>query len=194
MHVTNILSSHYPGAFVQQLLDHFCQGLKKAGCSYTTIDLYQRAYDPVMRGDDFNQFFDKPIPEETREYQDTVKKSQVLTFFYPVWWNDMPAVMKGWIDRVFTKGFAYNYGEEGHCGMLPVSRVLLICTLGNREQDLAPGLENAMRAKERDGVFGYCGVPKVDHHFLYEVDNKEKCRGYLSSMTSLGEQLAKGEG
>jgi NAD(P)H dehydrogenase (quinone) len=190
MQVTNVLSSHYPGAFVQVLHDHFTKGLKEAGHNAVTIDLYARAYDPVMRGDDFNQFFDKPVPEETLAYQGMVEKSQVLAFFYPVWWNDMPAIMKGWIDRVFTKGFAYDYGNDGHRGMLPVERIILVCTLGNKADDIAQGLEDAMRAKERDGVFGYCGVPRVDHHFLYDVDNKENRDTYLSDMETLGRDLA----
>ena len=108
MHVVNLLSSHYSGSFVQALHDQFCEGLSSSGHSFSTIDLYTEKFNPVMRDTDFNQFFGKELPQELVEIHKLLAKTDVLACFYPVWWNDMPAIMKGWIDRVFTKGFAYD--------------------------------------------------------------------------------------
>ncbi len=189
MKVTNILSSHYPGSFNQALLDAFVEGLQEAGHEHATVDLYGSNYDPVMKGDDFNQFFGKPLPEDTVSTHELLKSSDVVTFFYPVWWNDMPAIMKGWIDRIFTKGFAYEVTPEGQKGILPFQKVILACTLGNTKEAMHPSLEQAMRDKESQGVFGYCGVQEVDHHFFYDVDNKSLRDLYLATIRDLGRQL-----
>lgn len=189
MKVTNILSSHYPGSFNQALLDAFVEGLEEAGVEHATIDLYGKNYDPVMKGDDFNQFFGKPLPEETAQTHELLRESDVVTFFYPVWWNDMPAIMKGWVDRIFTKGFAYAVTDEGQKGILPFKKVLLVCTLGNKAEGMHESLEQAMRDKEKHGVFGYCGVEEVEHHFFYDVDNKSLREDYLARARKLAEGL-----
>ena len=189
MKVTNILSSHYPGSFNQALLDAFIEGLEDAGSEHTTIDLYGTHYEPVMKGDDFNQFFGKPLPEETVASQQLLSESDVVTFFYPVWWNDMPAIMKGWVDRTFTKGFAYEVTDGSQKGVLPFKKVLLACTLGNTKEGMHPSLEQAMRDKEQHGVFGYCGVEEVEHHFFYDVDNKSLRDDYLAKVRELGRNL-----
>lgn len=176
MKVTNVLSSHYPGAFTQVLLDTFNQALEEAGHEQVSFDLYGLRFDPVMSGDDFNQFFGKPIPDEILAFQKRLRESEVMVFFYPVWWNDMPAIMKGWIDRVFTKGFAYRVEDGKTLGCLPLRKVVLVCTLGNKKENVAAELEQAMRIKEKQGVFGYCGVAEVAHLFLYEVDGSPEVR------------------
>lgn len=189
MNVINVLSSHYDGSFVQALHTAFCAGLDDAGHQHETVDLYKAAFNPVMQGDDFNQFFGKELPEDVVRMHALLAKADVLTFFYPVWWNDMPAIMKGWVDRMFTKGFAYDYSSAGAWGTLPVKKVILICTLGNPRTQEGEVLENAMRVKEANGVFGYCGVDQVDHHFLYEVDNKALRETYLKQSQDLGREL-----
>ena len=192
MHVTNVLSSHYNASFNQALLDAFVEGLEAAGHTYQNIDLYGMKFDPVMNGDDFNQFFGKPLPEEIVGFQDMLRNSDVVSFIYPVWWNDMPAVMKGWIDRVFAKDFAYQITDNGTIGCLPFKKAVLICTLGNKPEELHPSLEDAMRNKEAHGVFGYGGVDQVDHHFLYDVYNKELCAQYVEKVRELGKNLEVG--
>lgn len=191
MIVTHVLSSHYPGSFNMQLLRRFDETLCRLGAETWTYDLYGMNFDPVMRGEDFNPFFGTPPPREIQLIQQQIAKSSALTFFYPVWWNDYPAILKGWIDRVFSKGFAYDLTEGGYEGRLKLRKVLLVCTLGNeREEVVDTGLEEAMRLKEARGVFGYCGVECVEHHFLYSVYRDEATRtGYLEKMERLAHGL-----
>ena len=190
MHVTNVLSSHYDGSFTSKLLSSFKEGLKTAGHGETTFDLYGDGFDPVMKGDDFNQFFDKPLTPELVQIHDVMRQSEALTMFYPVWWNDMPAIIKGWIDRVFSKGFAYDVVDGQKQGLLTINKVILVCTLGNKKEDVDDRLEESMRIKEELGVFKYCGIPEVEHHFLYDVDGGgEIRRRYCDQIQALGASL-----
>ena len=192
MKVLNILSSHYDQAFNNVLMDSFNTSLEENGHTQETLDLYKQEFNPVMHGEDFNQFMNKDMPQEILDLQQKVKDADVITFFYPVWWNDMPAIMKGWIDRVFSKGFAYDYGKDGQSGLLThVKKVILVCTLGNsKEEVVASGLENAMKTKEEAGVFKYSGVQEVEHHFLYDVYSSDEVRNsYLELMKKIAKNL-----
>jgi len=186
MKIVNVLSSHYPGSFVSALLEEFKRGLDEKRHVHEDIDLYAENFNPVMAGDDFNQFFGKPLPEDVLRHQAIVKQADALAFFYPVWWNDMPAIMKGWIDRVFSKDFAYELVDGAPRGSLPVKRALLVCTLGNAKENTPPELEEAMRVKERAGVFGFCGVEETEHIFLYNVDGgdavREECKARVRAL------------
>ena len=179
MKVVSVLSSHYPGSFTQALNDAFGSGLAEAGHELVTIDLYGERFDPVMNGADFNQFQGGDLPEDVVRHHGLLADAGVLAFFYPVWWNDMPAIMKGWIDRIMAKGFAYDIVDGQKVGTFPVKKILLFCTLGNAAEDQHPGLEQAMRTKEEQGVFAYTGCTEIDHHFLYNVNDKEQRPRYL---------------
>lgn len=191
MHILNILSSHYDLAFNNVLLTTFEGALTERGHSFETIDLYNIQFNPVMRGDDFNQFMGKDLPVEILEYQAKIKNADVITFFYPVWWCDMPAIMKGWIDRVFAKGFAYDYDASGARGLLTGKKAVLVSTFGNSlDSDEAKEIDAAMRLKAERGVFGYCGFSAVECHHLYDVYKDDATReGYLSLMKEIAANL-----
>ncbi len=191
MNILNLLSSHYDQAFNNVLMTHFENALTKNKHNFETIDLYNINFNPVMRGDDFNQFMGKDLPAEILEYQEKVKKANVLTFFYPVWWCDMPAIMKGWIDRVFSKGFAYNYDETGAHGLLTGKKAILVSTFGNSlASEEAQSIDAAMRTKTKLGVFDYCGFASVDQHYLYDVYQSDEIREkYLMRMQEIAAAL-----
>jgi NAD(P)H dehydrogenase (quinone) len=192
MKILNILSSHYQQSFNSVLMNTFNDALIEKNHKTEIIDLYNINFNPVMRGDDFNQFFNKPLSAEIIDYQKRIKEAEILTFFYPVWWNDMPAIMKGWVDRVFAKDFAYNINDEIASGLLShIKKVILVCTLGNNEKETKEsGIENAMRLKEELGVFRYSGIENVEHHFLYDVYGDEvKRNNYLKLMQKIAYDL-----
>lgn len=167
MFVVNVLSSHYPGSQADRLMQAFDQKLRDLGHETHVFDLYQMKFDPVMAGADFNQFKGEPLPEDIQAIHEVLAKADVLTFFYPVWWADMPAIMKGFIDRVFAKGFAYEFDTNGKTGTLPISKVMLCCTLGNQRDQAALDMEAIMIAKEKIGVCEFVGVHDVEHFFVY---------------------------
>ncbi|CAM2006742.1 NAD(P)H-dependent oxidoreductase [Acanthopleuribacter pedis] len=176
MLVTNILSSHHPKSQTRELVSVFNEELAAQGHESFTYDLYEDGFQPIMRGDDFNQFSGKPLPADVSAIQAQLQKSQVLTLFYPVWWNGMPAIVKGWIDRVFSKSFAYDYGADGTRGLLTFKKVIIVATLGNKKEDVDPQLEASMRFINETGIFRYSGVAETEQHFLYSAFSDEESK------------------
>ena len=81
------------------------------------IDLYADNFDPVLRFDEDHPRRSLTEDPATQKYRDLVTWAEQFIFIFPIWWSGMPAIMKGFIDRVFVAGFAYHNtktGLEGH--------------------------------------------------------------------------------
>jgi putative NADPH-quinone reductase len=74
----------------------------------TIIDLYGEKFDPLVSKEEWSGIQNKTV----QKYQNLVKEAHRLIFIYPVWWYGAPAILKGFFDRVFTNGFAYNFQKE----------------------------------------------------------------------------------
>ncbi|MHA5100617.1 NAD(P)H-dependent oxidoreductase [Oenococcus oeni] len=84
----------------------------------TIIDLYAENFDPVLHFDHLHQRrFLKDDPD-LADYRQKITDSDLLIFIFPIWWSGMPAILKGFIDRTFSKGYAYSYK-----GLLPTGHL-----------------------------------------------------------------------
>ena len=96
------------------------RGFEDAGHQVRVTDLYQdRDFDPVLRYEDPRELSGMIEDEDTRLYRENITWANKLVFIYPIWWASMPALLKGFIDRVFCSGFAYNFKgvfPTGHWG------------------------------------------------------------------------------
>ncbi len=85
------------------------QELKRKNSNYEVLDLYKIGYNPVVSEKELYGSKEERLDEQTQLFQKKVSDSKLLIFIYPVWWNTMPAILKGFIDRVFSAGFAFKY-------------------------------------------------------------------------------------
>jgi putative NADPH-quinone reductase len=95
---------------VRQLLprpgEGVCRRGRCAGSETRVLSLDAIRFDPILRaGFDGTQ----PLEEDLVAAQEAIRWAEHLVFFYPVWWGTMPALLKGFIDRVFLPGFAFKY-------------------------------------------------------------------------------------
>lgn len=73
------------------------------------IDLYQENFNSALQDHELTAMKNKTaLPSEIQKYQDLVTQADTLIFIYPVWWFNAPAILKGFIDRVFANGFAFR--------------------------------------------------------------------------------------
>lgn len=92
-------------SFTAALAEHYRSGAEGAGGSVDVLCLGDLAFDPSL-----HEGYRSPTPLEPDlvRAQALIREATHLAFFYPQWWGSMPAVMKGFIDRVFLPGFAFN--------------------------------------------------------------------------------------
>lgn len=79
---------------------------EKAGHQVKMIDLAVDDFDPILRFGYRQHMDDESAPHH---FQELIQEADHLAFFFPVWWGAEPAVLKGFLDRTLTPGFAYHY-------------------------------------------------------------------------------------
>jgi NAD(P)H dehydrogenase (quinone) len=128
------------------------------------------------------------MPEDVRREQARVDRAGALAFVFPVWWWSFPAVLKGWIDRVFSEGWAYSFTPGLSRGRLKDRPTLLLGVAGSRESTYRKyGYGEAMRTQIDTGILGYCGLRDVTTRLFYDVEESPEVRArYLAECEALG--------
>ena len=137
----------------------------------------------------------KRRPKDVVEQQEKVARAQGLAIIAPIWFVGFPAILKGWIERVFTAGFAFGLSREGWNGdlggripLLKHEKVSIINTTLFNEAAYKSGFEQAIKKLYDDFAFRYPGIGKVEHTYYYAVngvDDKTR-KGYLQNAYQMG--------
>jgi putative NADPH-quinone reductase len=133
--------------------DSFCHaaaeravaGLSAAGHHVDTIDLYADGFRTAMSLDERLAYHtDDPIlDDQVGEHAALLQRAQILVFVYPTWWSTVPAILKGWLERVMVPGVGFVFDERSgrvRPGLKQVRRLIGISTYGSPR--LAVGLVN----------------------------------------------------
>ncbi len=90
------------------------RGLQSAGHSIDLIDLHADGFNPVMSAEDLAAWRTKRVVDpQVADYQRRVLAADHIVFAFPIWWESMPALTKGFLDRVLTKGIIYSEPRKG---------------------------------------------------------------------------------
>ena len=130
MSFTTIIYAHpYEQSFNHAILQRVRELLENKGEAYKLIDLYADGFNPAYTKEElalFNQ--GKALDPLVLHYQEILKKTDRLIFIFPIWWADMPAIVKGFEDKVFLKTLAYNPTPTGIKGCLTQIREAVVIT------------------------------------------------------------------
>jgi len=134
-------------------------------------DLYQLGWNPLLTLDDIKKLYSGQVPEDIAAEQSDVKWADLLVFIYPIWWFEQPAILKGWIDRVMSHGFAYRQTENGMVeGLLKGKRAVVITSSGANEENMREnGILQAIMTCMVNGTLGFSGFDDVIYENLYAV-------------------------
>lgn len=128
------------------------------------------------------------VPQDVRQEQEFISWADMLTFVYPVWWAGMPAMLKGYIDRVLCQGFAYRLLDDTVQGLLHGKKALIFNTTALPSSVYtSQGMHQAMAMTTDTGIFELCGM-EVLHHACFGGMDKvpdEVRKSYLSEVVSI---------
>lgn len=175
-----------------------------------TIDLRQRVMDGcrgpaqrwlasrAMRGKSPTEIaglIRSNMPKDARAQQEKVAWADGLAFIAPVHFCNFPAILRGWIERVFTYGFAFGLTEAGWHGdvdgrlpLLRHQRALIMTSTLFDVRAYDAGIREAMDKVIADWGFRYPGIADVEHVYFYNAASAppETIRGYLDRAYDLG--------
>jgi putative NADPH-quinone reductase len=109
--------------------------LRAAGHDVATIDLYAEGFNAVMSADERRAYHsDRPILDATvGRHAELVRWADTLVFVYPTWWMGLPAILKGWLERVLVPGVAFHLDERTQrvvADLRHIRRIVGITTYG----------------------------------------------------------------
>jgi NAD(P)H dehydrogenase (quinone) len=166
-----IVYSHpNPKSFNHAIKQIIEEKFKNQAKQYDVRDLYGLKFNPVLSGNDFVTMKEGKIPEDIKTEQEYIRNADKIIFIHPIWWFGMPSVLKGYIDRVFSYGFAYEFGEKGIKGLLTDKKVILLNTTGGTEDVyMQAGFEDAIKKTIEKGIFEVCGMKVILHKYFHAV-------------------------
>lgn len=161
MNVLIIYAHPNPKSFCHAILDQVKWGLEDGKHIFNIIDLYEDNFDPVLVYNENFKRSDLVNNVEIKHYQDLIEQAEHLIFIYPIWWYGMPAILKGFIDRLFVSGFAYTAKNRFSKGLFRNKSAWVIYTLDAPSWYVKLFRRSIEWLAIRDVVLKYCGIKHV---------------------------------
>ena len=197
MNVFIVYAHPEPRSFGRALLDRSVLTLRSDGHQVVVSDLYAMGFQPVASGDDFSE---RRFPDALQYDREQKQSSQRRTFSpdiqaeldklqacdllilqFPLWWFSVPAILKGWIDRVFVNGTVYGAGGmRFDNGGLKGRKAMLAFTTGcfpdMMEADGLLGQRDVILWHLQHGTFGYAGMQVLEPFVGFSIQYTDEAR------------------
>ncbi len=163
-----VVAHHRADSLTAHIADRARVRLEKDGRTVDVLDLHAEDFDPRMTVADEPDWGDrdKTYSAEVRAHMRRIDAADLIIVVFPVWWYGLPAVLKGWIDRVWNYGFAYGRPTARFGG----KRMLWLALAGqSREEYAGHGLGDALAPQLTVGSSNYCGITDAAVRFVHDT-------------------------
>jgi len=192
MHALVVVAHPVPSSATHAVAARVAAGVREAGHSAEVADLAAEGFDPRFTAHDIAVHRERRAPtRDVRAEQERIDRVDALVMVYPVYWWSFPALLKGWIDRVFSNGWDYDeFPQTGVTRKLQHLPVYLAAVGGADLRTYARhGYFGAMKTQIDHGIFDYCGARVVRSELLLEPAGGD-WEANLETARKLGHQVA----
>ena len=180
MHVLTILDHPDPTSFSAAIADQFNAGAKAAGHTVELADLHAEGFDPRWSMADIESDNGAKIPPDVLREQARIARADAVCFVFPLFWWGMPAMTKGWVDRVWSWGWAYDQLDDPEVSLQRPRTGLFLVPAGARSDEMQDkGYLAAIETAWLAGTFGYFGFVRRDLKILNGSKGSDARRGGL---------------
>ena len=187
-----VVSHSDPESLTHHVARSISDAIRTAGGSVETADLAAENFDPRFTGGDLNLFRGiGTTPSDVLAEQQRIDRADQLVLVFPMYWWSMPALLKGWIDRVFVSGWAYDMtADAGLVKKLQRLDVHLVALAGDDADSFERhDIHSAFRTQIERGIVEYCGATVGSTTFLHETDTRSR-EDFAAEVADLGSALA----
>ncbi|QZT38878.1 NAD(P)H-dependent oxidoreductase [Halosquirtibacter xylanolyticus] len=182
MRILLVFNHPYEGSYCNAILDAVTRGLLLGGHEVDLIHLDKDKFNPVLTSQDLKAFRDKQaIDPMVLNYKTKLKKADHVIFIFPIWWELMPAMMKGFVDKVIFPGVAYDYTNSNNTKMKPLlmklKGITLITTMNTPRILYHLFLGNAIKKALLRGTFwkiGYKNLKWISFNMVKQTSNENR--------------------
>lgn len=168
MHILTVLDHPNPNSFSAAVARHYREGAKAAGHSVELADLHAEGFDPIWTMADIEADDGKPVPADILSEQTRIMRADAICLVFSLFWWGMPSMMKGWVDRVWRWGWAYDQLDDPEVSLQRPRSGLLLVPAGARSDEIVnEGYLEALETAWTKGTFGYFGFSPRKLELLY---------------------------
>ena len=181
---TVIVFNHpYEGSYCNAILNAVTKGLKDANNEVDLIHLDNDGFNPAMSKADLKGFVEHtPLDPQVIDYNERLEKADHLIFIFPIWWDLMPAMTKGFIDRVLSPGVVYDHHPRGF-GLIPLLKhlkgVTIITTMNKPQIMYSLLIGNLIKKAMIKSVFktmGYKNLKWISYNMVKSVSQEKRVK------------------
>ncbi|MDA8141254.1 MAG: NAD(P)H-dependent oxidoreductase [Desulfobacteraceae bacterium] len=152
------------GSFNHAIARVVCHALQSQGWRVVFHDLYAEGFDPLLPSAEIAEH--GPVPDDVRRHCRELAEADGIVIIHPNWWGQPPAILKGWIDRVFRPGLAYRFeegdgGEGVPMGLLKAKAALIFNTSNTPDPREQAVFGDPLEALWKRCILDLCGVKNV---------------------------------
>ncbi len=194
MHTLIVVAHPNPASLTHAVAGRLAEGLAsvEGANTFELADLAAEGFDPRFTLPDRALAQGSgEVPADVAAEHARLDRADALVLVYPIYWWSFPALLKGWIDRVFTQGWAYAATDDGRLlKKLQRLRVHLVA-LGEADQRTFArhGYFGAMKTQIDHGIFDFCGAPVATSELLLASDPGYPA-AHLGTAEAIGRKIA----
>lgn len=164
MEISVILAHPEPRSFNHAIAQTACHTLERLGHAVCFHDLYEEGFDPLLPAEELQS--EAALSSILKRHCEELQRADGLVIVHPNWWGQPPAMMKGWIDRVFRPGVAYEFEEGDNGEGVPVGLLRAQAAIVFNTSNTPPEREMEVFGDPLDNlwkrcIFDFCGVKNV---------------------------------
>ncbi|NIL19010.1 NAD(P)H dehydrogenase [Pseudomonas sp. ATCC PTA-122608] len=191
MHALIVVAHHDSHSLTHSLAKQAAAGITAAGHTFEIADLAAEGFDPRYSAADHKVHRTRATPPaDVMAEQARLDRADALVLVFPIFWWSMPALLKGWIDRVFVNGWAIDYSLETKVVKKLGHLQVHLLGVGGADEGVFErhGYANAMRTQIDHGIFDYCGAKVLTSELLLDSESGA-AEQHLETVAKLGRQL-----
>ncbi len=186
-----IINAHpIKDTFCDDIVSAYSKGALSAGATVEILNLIDLHFDPILK-ESYKGKDD--LESDLIDAQNKIRTADHLVFAYPNWWGTYPALLKGFIDRAFLPGFAFDFvkGKPTHEKLLKGISARVFVTMDMPVEEYESVYKSPGDYSLKKSVLEFCGVEPVSFtHFtpMRKADERQ-LEIWLDETRSLGERL-----
>ena len=173
-----------------ELAQYYKKGADLAGANCKLVNLADLQFNPILTSGYRKR---TELEPDLLMMQEEIKKADHLVLVYPTWWATYPALLKGFIDRVFLPGFSFKYRENSPLWdkLLTGKTARMIVTMDTPKWYYSLFMKNAGHRSMKKGILEFCGIKPVKITSFSQVRSSSEAtrKSWLTQVEKLGKEL-----
>ena len=184
-------------SFTMAMAEAYAEAARHEGAEVVLRDLYRLGFDPLLHMEELPDHEGFQPRADVMDERSVIGDADVFVFVYPLWFNAPPAMLKGYVDRVFGKGFGYSrFGLEGNRPLLSDRRLVSFTSSGAPQDWVeSSGAWEAMRKHFDDHLAAVTGLNLIGRHNIGGVTpglREDVVEGHARDIAEIAKRIAHG--